>query len=113
MAHIRLCEQRRWCSCWGRPLRADLPPEQYAHRPGRNDHDAFQQGHRLLKTGHTQVVDADLAADFDSIPHAELMKSVGASDRRSARAASDQDVAGSVDRGDRRAGSKEAYGPAS
>jgi RNA-directed DNA polymerase len=55
---------------------ADLPPEQYAYRPDRNAHDAIQQVHRLLKTGHTQVVDADLAAYFDSIPHAELMKSV-------------------------------------
>jgi RNA-directed DNA polymerase len=55
---------------------ADLPPEQYAYRPDRNALDAIQQVHSLLKTGHTQVVDADLAAYFDSIPHAELMKSV-------------------------------------
>ncbi|HEX6508186.1 MAG TPA: group II intron reverse transcriptase/maturase [Chloroflexota bacterium] len=55
---------------------ADLPPEQYAYRPERNAHDAIQQVHSLLQRGHTQVVDADLAAYFDSIPHAELMKSV-------------------------------------
>ena len=55
---------------------ADLPSEQYAYRPDRNAHDAIRQVHSLLKTGHTQVVDADLAAYFDSIPHAELMKSV-------------------------------------
>jgi RNA-directed DNA polymerase len=55
---------------------ADLPPEQYAYRPDRNAHDAIRQVHRLLNKGHTQVVDADLAAYFDSIPHAELMKSV-------------------------------------
>ncbi|OFA17190.1 hypothetical protein A4U49_03420 [Acidithiobacillus ferrivorans] len=30
----------------------------------------------LLKTGHKQVVDADLSSYFDTIPHAELMKSV-------------------------------------
>src|SRR5207302_8944377 len=48
----------------------------YAYRPDRNAHDAIRQVHSLLKTGHTQVVDADLAAYFDSIPHAELMKSV-------------------------------------
>ena len=44
---------------------ADLPPEQYAYRPGRNAHDAIRQVHNLLNTGHTQVVDADLAAYFD------------------------------------------------
>jgi group II intron reverse transcriptase/maturase len=55
---------------------ADLPPEQYAYRPGRNAHDAIQRVRSLLQMGHTQVVDADLAAYFDSIPHAELMKSV-------------------------------------
>ena len=37
---------------------------------------AVRQVHSLLNTGHTQVVDADLSAYFDTIPHAELLKSV-------------------------------------
>lgn len=55
---------------------ADLQPEQYAYRPDRSALDAVQRVHKLINTGHRQVVDADLSGYFDSIPHAELMKSV-------------------------------------
>src|SRR5256712_7619553 len=54
----------------------DLPPEQYAYRANRSALDAVQEVHRLVSMGHTEVVDADLSGYFDSIPHAELMKSV-------------------------------------
>ena len=73
---------------------ADLPSELYAYRPGRNAQQAVVEVEELLFRGHPEVVDADLADYFGSIPHAELLKSVCAPDRRSARAASDQDVAG-------------------
>lgn len=55
---------------------ADLQPEQYAYRSGKSAHDALRHVHSLVNTGHTEVVDADLSGYFDSIPHAELMKSV-------------------------------------
>jgi len=46
-------------------------------RPGRGCTEALREGDRLLKAGYTQVVDADLASDFDTIPHAPLMARVG------------------------------------
>jgi len=55
---------------------ADLPPEQYAYRPERSALDAVSHVQKLLMNGHCQVVDADLSGYFDSIPHAELLKSL-------------------------------------
>jgi RNA-directed DNA polymerase len=55
---------------------ADLPPEQYAYRPGRNAQQAVVEVEEVLFRGHPEVVDADLADYFGSIPHAELLKSV-------------------------------------
>ncbi len=55
---------------------ADLPDEQHGYRPERNALSAVRQVHSLLNTGHTQVVDADLSAYFDTIPHAELLQSM-------------------------------------
>ena len=55
---------------------ADLPAGQYAYRPKRSAHDAIRAVHALVNRGHTQVVDADLSGYFDTIPHAQLMKSV-------------------------------------
>ncbi len=55
---------------------ADLEPEQHAYRPNRSALDAVQQVHGLVNTGHTEVIDADLSGYFDSVPHAELMKSL-------------------------------------
>jgi len=55
---------------------ADLPPEQYAYRPGRNAQQAAIEVEERLHRGQTDVVDADLADYFGSIPHADLMKSL-------------------------------------
>src|ERR1700693_5602257 len=55
---------------------ADLLPEQYAYRRDRSALAAVRQVHKLINTGHGQIVDADLSGYFDSIPHADLMKSV-------------------------------------
>ena len=54
----------------------DLQLEQYAYRSGRSTLDAVRKVHSLLNTRHTEVIDADLSGYFDSIPHAELMKSL-------------------------------------
>ena len=55
---------------------ADLAAEQYAYRADRSALDAVQHVHKLINAGHRQIVDADLSSYFDSVPHAELLKSV-------------------------------------
>ncbi len=54
----------------------DLQPEQYAYRAERSAQEAVREVQGLLDRGYTEVVDADLSGYFDSIPHADLMKSV-------------------------------------
>ena len=44
---------------------ADLPPEQYAYRPKRSAQDAAMRVRELLRTGYTDVVDADLSGYFE------------------------------------------------
>ena len=55
---------------------ADLQPEQYAYRRDLSALDAVRRVHKLINTGHKEIVDADLTGYFDSLPHAELLKSV-------------------------------------
>jgi len=55
---------------------ADLEPQAYGYRPKRGPRDAIEKVHKLLCGGYTDVVDADLAAYFETIPHQELMQSV-------------------------------------
>ncbi len=52
-------------------------PHSYGFRPGRGCKDALREVDRLLKAGYTHVVDADLKAYFDSIPHGPLLGDIG------------------------------------
>jgi RNA-directed DNA polymerase len=55
---------------------ADLEPNAYGYRPRRSAGDAVEAVHDLLRSGYTDVVDADLTKYFDTIPHDQLMRSV-------------------------------------
>jgi len=55
---------------------ADLQPEQYAYRRDRSALDAVRHVHKLINTGHGEIVDADLSSYFDTLPHSDLLKSV-------------------------------------
>jgi RNA-directed DNA polymerase len=55
---------------------ADLDPSAYGYRPKRGGLNAIKEVHALLCRGYTDVVDADLAKYFDTIPHRNLMQSV-------------------------------------
>ena len=45
----------------------------HGFRPERGCHDALREVDRLIKDGYTHVVDADMQAYFDTIPHDRLM----------------------------------------
>jgi RNA-directed DNA polymerase len=51
-------------------------PTSYGFRPGRGCRDALREVAHLIESGHTFVVDADLASYFDTIPHERLMQRV-------------------------------------
>src|SRR5437762_10213898 len=57
-------------------IEADLPLEQYAYRRDRRSTDLVKHVHKLINTGHGEIVDADLSSYFDTLPHSELLKSV-------------------------------------
>jgi RNA-directed DNA polymerase len=51
-------------------------PHSYGFRPNKGCKDALREVDRFLKAGYTHVVDADLKAYFDSIPHERLMQEI-------------------------------------
>jgi RNA-directed DNA polymerase len=55
---------------------ADLEEPACGYRPKRGAVDAVREVHRHICQGYTDIVDADLSRYFDTIPHAELLKSV-------------------------------------
>jgi RNA-directed DNA polymerase len=60
----------------GAIFEVDMPAEQHAYRAHFSAHTAVRSVHSLINTGHTEIIEGDLAGYFDSIPHAELLKSV-------------------------------------
>ncbi len=54
----------------------EFAPHNYGFRPKRGCKDALREVDRLLKAGYTHVVDADLKAYFDTIPHGPLMADI-------------------------------------
>ncbi len=55
---------------------AEFSDEMYGYRPNRSAQQAVAVVHQALKEGYREVVDADLTKYFDTIPHAELLRSV-------------------------------------
>jgi len=51
---------------------ADFEESSYGFRPKRSAHDAIKRIKEELKSGKTEVYDADLSAYFDTIPHEKL-----------------------------------------
>jgi group II intron reverse transcriptase/maturase len=55
---------------------ADFCDSSYGFRPKRSAHDAVDAVAAALQTGHTEVIDADIAKCFDTISHAKLLATV-------------------------------------
>jgi group II intron reverse transcriptase/maturase len=55
---------------------ADFEPDSYGFRPKRAAHDALDAIREALHEGMCWVIDADVMAYFDTIPHDRLMKTV-------------------------------------
>jgi RNA-directed DNA polymerase len=55
---------------------ADFEPDSYGFRPKRAAHDALDAIREALQQGMCWVIDADVTAYFDTIPHDRLMKTV-------------------------------------
>jgi RNA-directed DNA polymerase len=55
---------------------ADFDPDSYGFRPKRSAHDALAAIREALEAGMYWVIDADVTAYFDTIPHDRLMKAV-------------------------------------
>ena len=56
---------------------ADFEDCSYGYRPKRSSGEAVKQIKKNLQEGKTDVLDADLSAYFDSIPHKELLQLIG------------------------------------
>lgn len=52
---------------------ADFCKTSYGFRPKKSAHDAVDDVAYAMRTGYTEVIDADLSKYFDTIPHANLM----------------------------------------
>ena len=55
---------------------ADFQDSSYGFRPKRDAHQAMNEVSLQLRYGNTQVIDADIAKYFDTIPHDTLLKTV-------------------------------------
>ena len=77
--NVEQASKRKMCRPTRLPYRGrlkQLGELSEGYRPGRNAQQAVIKVDGLLFRGHPEVVDADLADYFGSIPHTELLKSV-------------------------------------
>ena len=63
---------------------AEFDDAAYGYRPGRSAEQAVRKVHDALWHNHSEVIDADVTAYFDRIPHCDLLKCVArrVSDRK-------------------------------